>query len=550
VPILAAEPCGQLSQPSNAGARTAEPWKFTRLPTLFSIVPKAFTLGFEKNLQYGRMATLRAWWLWPLSVSCRLKLMKKHIFWIYLLSLITCLGPQGVLGEVLSPMRPNIIYILLDDAGYGDVGCYGQKTLLTPNIDRLAAEGMKFTRHYSGSTVCAPSRCVLMSGMHTGHSGIRGNGPSHLPDTDQNVARVLKNAGYHTACIGKYGLGHPAPLDDPEKKGFDEFFGYVGTAHAHNFYTDFVVRNGQRVALENAIIPGSEKKPDTGVAKADGRKQWVPQLIADDVQRYLTERAKTPEQRFYLQYSLNLPHANNEASSSSPLGHGMETPSYGAFASKDWPDVSKGFASAMKFIDDEVGKILAQLKKSGLEENTIILFSSDNGPHSEGGHDAEFFNSNADLNGIKRDLTDGGIRVPFIVRWPGKIKPGSVSEHVSGFQDFLPTAADLACGSLAAECDGISLLPTLLGNTSQQKQHLYLPWFFDEAGGKRAILQWPWKLIHLSTQPKKSELSNSLTVQLFNLGTDPAELTNLATQNPDKVKELEGFMKQAWREQR
>jgi arylsulfatase A-like enzyme len=453
------------------------------------------------------------------------------------------------------PSKPNIIYILLDDAGYGDFGCYGQKTLLTPNIDRLAAEGMKFTRHYSGSTVCAPSRCVLMTGLHTGHSSIRGNGPSHLPDGEPNVARLLKDAGYHTACIGKYGLGEPAPLDDPLKKGFDEFFGYVGTAHAHNFYSDFIVRNGRRVPLDNQIIPGSEKKPDTGVATADGRRQWIPQLLSDEVRRYLGERARNPAEPFYLQYSLNLPHANNEAGRTSPLGHGMETPGYGEFASRDWPDVAKGFASAMKFIDDEVGGIMSRLEKGGLDENTLILLSSDNGPHSEAGHDAGFFKSSGGLNGIKRDLTDGGIRVPFIVRWPGKIRPGTVSDHVSGFQDFLPTAAELAGVPSPAECDGISIVPTLLGNPSQQKQHPYLPWFFDEAGGKRAILQWPWKLIHLNTKPKGTAsnpknpgVRDALRVRLFNLETDPAESADLASEHPEKVRELEGLLKQAWRD--
>jgi arylsulfatase A-like enzyme len=456
--------------------------------------------------------------------------------------------------------KPNIVYILLDDAGYGDFGCYGQKTLLTPNVDRLASEGMRFTRHYAGSTVCAPSRCTLMTGLHTGHSRIRGNGPSHLPDTDLNVARLLKDAGYRTACIGKYGLGSPAPLDDPQKKGFDYFFGYVGTAHAHNFYTTFLVRNGVKVTLDNQIIPGSGNKSDTGVATADGRKQWAPQLLADDVQRYLDERAKDPSQPFFLYYALNLPHANNEAGKTSPLGHGMETPSYGEFAARDWPDVEKGFASAMKFVDHEVGAVIAKLKALGLDENTIVMLSSDNGPHKEGGHAATFFQSSGGLNGTKRDLTDGGVREPFLVRWPGKIKPGTVSEHVSGFQDFLPTAADLAGVKVTAECDGISFLPTLLGNNAQQKQHPYLCWYFNEAGGKNAVLQWPWKLIHLNTgsvnQSDESDKSTAkkrpadakpLVVQLFNLETDPAEAKNVAAENPEKVKELEAIMKQAWR---
>lgn len=466
-------------------------------------------------------------------------------------------APLGVTVAAEPQTKPNIIYILLDDCGYGDLGCYGQKTLLTPNLDRLASEGMKFTRHYAGSTVCAPSRGTLMTGLHTGHSRIRGNGPSTLPDTDPNVVRLLKEAGYHTACIGKYGLGSPAPLDDPQRKGFDYFFGYVGTAHAHNFYTDFLVRNGAKVPLNNQIIPESVRKPDTGVATADGRKEWAPKLLADDVQSYLDERAKDPSKPFFLYYASNLPHANNEAGKNSPLGHGMETPSYGEFESRDWPAVEKGFASAMRFIDDDIGAILAKLKALSLDENTIVMLSSDNGPHREGGHDAEFFQSRGGLNGIKRDLTDGGIRVPFLVRWPTKIKPGMVSEHVSGFQDFLPTAAELAGAKVTAECDGISFLPTLFGNNPEQKAHPYLCWFFDEAGGRRALLKWPWKLIHLNTNSasdskptpvkKKSNDSNLFTVQLFNLETDPAEATNVASANPQIVAELTTQMQQAWR---
>ena len=484
----------------------------------------------------------------------------KRIFTLIPALLLAPLAALHAAKPAKPQTQPNIVYILIDDAGFGDFGCYGQKTLLTPNVDRLAGEGMKFTRHYAGSTVCAPSRCTLMTGLHTGHSRVRGNGPSHLPDTDLNVARLLKDAGYQTACIGKYGLGSPAPLDDPQQKGFDYFFGYVNTAHAHNCYTDFLVRNGVKVPLNNQIIPGSGNKSDTGVAPADGRKQWAPQLLADDVQCYLDERAKDKSQPFFLCYALNLPHANNEARANSPLGHGMETPSYGEFAARDWPNVEKGFASTIKFADDEVGAVLAKLKKLGLDENTIVMFSSDNGPHKEGGHDAKFFQSSGGLNGIKRDLTDGGIRVPFLVRWPGKIKPGTVSEHVSGFQDLLPTAADLAGVKVTAECDGLSFLPTLLGNNAQQKQHPYLCWYFNEAGGKNAVLKWPWKLIHLNTDSqgkaggsdkvpakKQPAAAKPLVVELFNLQADPAESRNVASENPRVVKELEAILQQAWR---
>ncbi|HEY1049108.1 MAG TPA: arylsulfatase [Prosthecobacter sp.] len=461
--------------------------------------------------------------------------------------------------------KPNIIYILADDLGYGDLGCYGQKMLSTPNLDKLAAEGMKFTRHYAGCTVCAPSRCVLMTGLHTGHCRVRGNDGGTVPDGDVTVPSLLKTAGYHTACIGKFGLGKPLPLNDPERKGFDEFFGYVGTSHAHNFYTKALVRNGKIMELPNTVIEGSGKNAQdyadsdlvgTGVAPLDGRKAWVPQLLADDVQRYLGERAQSKQQPFFLYYALNIPHANNEAGKDSPLGHGMESPDYGEFKDKDWPDAEKGFAQFIRFLDNEVGRVVARLKELGLAENTLVMFSSDNGPHQEGGHQSDFFNSNGDFKGIKRDMTDGGIRVPLIANWPGKIKAGSVSEHVSGFQDLLPTVAELSGAKLAAETDGLSLAPTLLGKDGQ-KEHSHLYWAFNEQGGKVAVLKWPWKLIHLNTGAvqkgekakgkKKQGQPKPLEKLLYNLETDVGEETNVAPQHPEKVAELEKLMSGSWR---
>jgi arylsulfatase A-like enzyme len=457
--------------------------------------------------------------------------------------------------------KPNIIYILADDLGYGDLGCYGQKMLTTPHLDRMAAEGMKFTRHYSGATVCAPSRCVLMTGLHTGHCAVRGNGIGFIADETVTVPRLLKSAGYHTACIGKYGLGKPLPLNDPERKGFDDFFGYLGTSHAHNFYTKALIRNGTVVDLPNTVIPGTGKDAQdysdsdlvgTGIAPLDGRKVWVPKLLGDEVQSYLGERAKS-KQPFFLYYALNVPHTNNEAKKDSPLGHGMEGPDYGEFANKPWPDAEKGFAQFIRFMDNEVGRILSRLRELGLAENTLVMFSSDNGPHQEGGHNADFFNSNGDFNGTKRALTDGGIRVPFIAWWPGKIKAGSVSEHVSGFQDLMPTVAELAGGKVTGPCDGLSLTPTLKGQGSQAK-HGHLFWNFDEQGGKRAVLKWPWKLIHLNTMQQPgagkgvAQPAKKLQVQLFNLEADPGELTNVAEANENLVKELEGLMQQSWQE--
>lgn len=473
---------------------------------------------------------------------------------------LLCTLALVLLSSLAAATPPNIIYILVDDLGYGDLGCYGQKMITTPNIDRMAAEGIKFTRHYSGSTVCAPSRCVLMTGLHTGHCRVRGNDPWIIPDGDVTVPNFLKTAGYHTACIGKYGLGKPLPLNDPEKKGFDEFYGYVGTSHAHNFYTKAIIINGRVQALPNTVIEGSFKNAadyvdaeftGTGVAPLDGRKQWVPQLCSDEVRRHLVERSRDKGKPFFLYYAMNIPHTNNEAGKDSPLGHGMECPNYGEFANRDWPDAEKGFAQLMRFLDDEVGRIMAELKRLGLYENTLVMFSSDNGPHHEGGHDSDFFNSNGDFKGTKRDMTDGGIRVPFIAWWPGTIKAGSVSEHVSGFQDLLPTVAELSGVKLHAETDGISFAPTLLGKEGQ-KEHSHLFWDFNEQGGKRAVLKWPWKLIHLNTggkqtNPKGKGKPKPLEKLLYNLETDIGEETNLAAEKPEIVEELEKLMQASWR---
>ena len=475
------------------------------------------------------------------------RLMRAMRFFIFCLLLATT--------AAFAEDRPNIIYILADDMGIGDLGCYGQTKLKTPSLDQLAAEGMRFTRHYAGNTVCAPSRCVLMTGLHTGHCRVRGNGLGTIPDSDMTVPKLLQQAGYTTACFGKYGLGKPLPDDDPQKKGFDRFYGYVDTSHAHNFYPTYLIADGKRFDLPNVIIPGSRKAghEDTGVATKDGRKEWAPGLIAESVQSFLVS-PEAKQKPFFLYYAFNLPHANNEAGKDSPLGHGMETPGYGPFAKEDWPDVEKGFAEAMRFIDDQVGAMMATLEQEGLDKNTLILFSSDNGAHAEGGHDSDFFNSNGDYTGIKRSLTDGGIRTPFIARWPGKIKAGTVSDHVSGFQDLLPTVAELSGTELKTATDGLSFVPTLTGQ-GEQKQHDHLYWHFDEQGGKRAVLQWPWKLIHLNTgagrdkaKGKNQGKPKPLEVQLFNLDDDIAEQNNVADQHPELVKQLEAKMMAAWQQ--
>ncbi|SVB15881.1 uncharacterized protein METZ01_LOCUS168735, partial [marine metagenome] len=343
--------------------------------------------------------------------------------------------------------RPNLIYILADDLGYGDLGCYGQKTLKTPNLDRMAREGMRFTRHYAGSTVCAPSRCVLMTGLHTGHARIRGNGPGQLLPGDITFAKVLQQHGYQTGCFGKWGIGSPPPLNDPQRHGFDEFYGYINMYHAHNYYPEFMIHNGRKVPLHNVLYDDWRAKrtgPREGAGVARVAKDYAPHLIADKMLGYIRDCAKQKNKPFFVYYALNIPHANNEGGGEKRIErNGMRVPDWGSHANLDMPDQEKGFARMIDYIDRDVGNILALLKELGIDDNTMVMFSSDNGPHQEGGHKMPFFDSNGPLRGMKRDLYEGGIRVPFIARWPGNVPAKKVSHHISAFQDIFPTLLEL-----------------------------------------------------------------------------------------------------------
>ncbi len=414
---------------------------------------------------------------------------------------------------------PNIIFLFADDLGYGDLGCYGQKLIQTPNIDRLAREGMRFTDFYAGSTVCAPSRCVLMTGLHTGHAFIRGNGKDNLRPEDVTVAEVLKPAGYATALTGKWGLGHEGSTGVPTKQGFDYFYGYLDQHHAHNFYPTFLVRNEERVLLKN-VVPNEGQY---GQGAATKKVEYSHDLITDEALSFVDRNAEKP---FFLYLAWTIPHANNEAGNK-----GMEVPDYGIYADKDWPEPQKGHAAMMTRMDSDVGRLLELLKKHGIDDNTVIMFTSDNGPHREGGNNPDFPNSNGPLRGIKRDLTEGGIRVPMIARWPGKIKAGSTSDFVGAFWDVMPTLAELggATKHLPESIDGISFAPTLLGKTDEQRQHEFLYWAFYERGGARAARMGAWKAVQ---QPYNS------AVRLYNLDDDLGESSNIAEAHPDIVAKL------------
>lgn len=435
--------------------------------------------------------------------------------------------------------RPNLIYILADDLGYGDLSCYGQTTLKTPNLDRMAAEGLRFTNHHAGSTVCAPSRCVLLTGLHTGHGTIRGNGPGQLTDKDVTFAEYLQNAGYKTACFGKWGIGNPPPLDDPNKHGFGEFYGYVNMFHAHNYYPEFLIRNGKREPLRNKLYSSYRDYstgPKEGAGVAEVAVDFAPHLIAEEFFSFIKQNQDKP---FFAYYPLNIPHANNEAGREERINNnGLRVPEVVSSAKVDWPVQEQGFATMIAQIDGEVGRLMALLKKLGIDRDTIVMFSSDNGPHQEGGHQVEFFNSNGHLRGKKRDLYDGGVKVPFIVWGPGRVPAGEESDLLSGFQDVYLTMLELAqVQGGFPELDGHSLAPTILGQNQRQRKHEHLYWEFLEQGGKQAVVKGDWKGIRLGT------LQNpDAPLELYNLKTDPSEETNVADRHTEIVKELAAIM--------
>jgi arylsulfatase A-like enzyme len=430
---------------------------------------------------------------------------------------------------VKSP-RPNIIFILADDLGYGDLGCYGQKEIATPNIDRIAKEGLIFTDHYAGSTVCAPSRCSLMTGLHTGHCWIRGNALIPLRPSDVTVAELLKKAGYTTGIIGKWGLGEAGTTGIPNKKGFDYWFGYLNQRHAHNYYPEFLWKNQEKIAVEGNQLPPESSAEDRigGWGRSVKQVTYSGDLFTKEALAFLEQNSDfakaTPDKKgrpFFLYLTYTTPHANNEAGQ-----NGMEVPSLGQYADKDWPPPQKGHAAMITRMDGDIGKVMAKLFEFGLDENTLVIFSSDNGPHKEGGADPAFNKSSGPLRGYKRDLYEGGIRVPMLARWPGKIKAGLVSNHISAFWDFLPTCCELVGIETPKGTDGISILPTLLGQSQKQKKHEFLYWEFHEQGKKQAVRMGDWKGVRLNVAKNPGG-----PIELYNLKTDIGEQKNLAMEN-------------------
>jgi len=455
-------------------------------------------------------------------------------------TLTACANDTPSAETTAAPERsPNIIYILADDLGYGDLSSFGQQKFKTPNIDALAASGIRFLQHYAGNTVCAPSRSALMTGQHTGHTPIRGNkevqpeGQHPLPDTSVTVAELLKEAGYVTGAFGKWGLGFPGSEGDPNNQGFDQFFGYNCQRLAHHYYPYYLWNNQTKVMLEE------NEGQQTGI--------YAPQLIHDKALSFLEENKDTS---FFLFYPSLIPHAElvvPEEYMAQFSGEFLPEKEYegvdegdryrtGPYSSQ--PEAHAAFAAMITLLDEQVGEIVAKVKELGLEEETLIIFTSDNGPHVEGGADPDYFNSNGPLKGYKRDLYEGGIRVPTVASWKGTIERGRTTAHISAFWDFLPTACDIAGIEKPSNIDGISYLPALKGQP--QPSHEYLYWEFHERGGRIAVRKGSWKAVqyNVSTDPDAK-------IELYNLSNDIGEENDVAAENPEVVAEMAAIMKNA-----
>lgn len=421
----------------------------------------------------------------------------------------------------------NVIYILADDLGYGDIGCYGQQKIKTPNIDRMAQEGMLFTQHYAGCTVSAPSRCSLMTGLHIGHSQIRGNleikpeGQQPMTADTYTLGKLMKSAGYTTGIFGKWGLGYPGSSSVPSNMGFDEFFGYNCQRQAHSYYPDHLWHNNDTVFLHEN--------------DHEGRQVYSQDLIHEQALKFIRDNKDKP---FYAMLTYTLPHAELNLPHDSIYrmyeNAFEEVPYDGKMGYHPSEKPYASFAAMVSRLDKYVGDVMAELKELGLDKNTIVIFTSDNGPHREGGANPDYFLSYGPLKGVKRDVYEGGIRVPMVAWCPDKIKAGVKNDHISAFWDVMPTLAELTGVTLPETGDGISFLPTLFSKDGQ-KQHEYLYWEFHELNGREALRSGNWKLIR---QPIVGET----ILELYDLSSDIHEDNNLAQQNPEKVKELEVLM--------
>lgn len=424
--------------------------------------------------------------------------------------------------------RPNIIFILADDLGYGDLGCYGQQKILTPNLNNMATQGVRFTQHYAGSAICAPSRCSLLTGKHTGHTDIRSNkemnslGEYPILDQTVTVAEILKTQGYIIGAIGKWGLGIPGTEGTPNKQGFDYFFGFYSQKRAHSHYPNYLWENDKKIYFKN-----NKWK----------RKIYSPDLFTKKALEFISNNQKKP---FFLYLPYTIPHAELSIPFKylkKYFGKFKERP-YSGGLYRPQPTPRAAYAAMVTKLDEDIGIISEHLKKLNLDNNTIIFFSSDNGPHNEGGNTPKFFNSTGGLRGIKRDLYEGGIRIPLIVKWPDEIKKAIVTDHISAFWDFLPTICDILDIKPPDNIDGISYLPTLLNQP--QKEHEYLYWELYGLKFKRAVRINNWKAIQIFNDHK-----NNAAIELYNLKNDPGESINSATEFPGIIEKVKNIFNKA-----
>ena len=468
------------------------------------------------------------------------------------LSICVLFGLAACAQAPAEPARPNIVYILADDLGYGEVGAYGQEVIRTPSLDRLAREGMRLTQHYSGSAVCAPSRGSLLTGLHTGHAYIRDNdemaergdvwrdpeleGQRPLPEGTTTIGHLLQRVGYETAAIGKWGLGWTGSSGDPNRQGFDHFFGYICQRVAHNHYPTHLWRNGVRVPLDNepfhahqAFLEGADPNDPASYERYSGA-QYAHDLLTDEALEFVRRERDQP---FFLYLPYTIPHVALQVPEDTlaEYDHLEDEPYLGDNSYLPHRRPRAAYAAMITRMDRDIGRLLDLLDELGLAESTVVLFSSDNGPTYVSGVDREFFASSGGLRGRKGQLYEGGIRVPMIVRWPGRVAAGSQSDLVSAFWDVLPTLTELAGAQTPAGLDGFSMLPTLLGRDDEQRRHDYLYW--EHARSWQAIRQGDWKAVRKSpAQP----------LELYHLARDPTESTDLAPGNPDLIDRLERLM--------
>lgn len=460
-------------------------------------------------------------------------------------------------SEISAQKQPNIIYILADDLGYGDLGSYGQQRIKTPNLDRMAEEGMRFTEHYSGSTVCAPSRSALMTGLHTGHTPIRGNkeimpvGQYPMQYGTVTLPKILQEAGYVTGAFGKWGLGYPGSEGEPSLQGFDEFFGFMCQRRSHFFYPEFLYHDLCGVPIRKVDLEGNRvRNASTENFQREGsgppitKAHYSQDVIIEKALEFIEKNRETP---FFLYLPSQIPHASLQApdealaiylhdNGASIFNEDTSYP-FGAYTQTDMPKAL--YAAMVTLLDNYVGMIIDKVEELNLTKDTLIIFTSDNGSYSEGGYHYSMHNSNGELRGGKRDLYEGGIRVPFIAKWPGKIESGTVSNHISYFPDMLPTFAEIANQPIPPGIDGISMVPTLLGRAGQEN-HEYLYWEFHSQGGKQAIRKGDWKAVRLNVIDNRES-----PIELFNLSDDISEQRNVSTQYPEIIEEMDSLFWEA-----